>query len=47
MSAKGVASDPQTNKTTSRSIRATITCIDAVIKGGTRFVRLFDLENPS
>jgi hypothetical protein len=39
------ASDPETNKTTSRSIRATITGIDVVIKGGTRFVRLFDLEN--
>ena len=38
-----VASDPQTNKTTSRSIRATITCIDVVTK--VRFVRSFDLEN--
>ena len=38
------ASDPETNKTTSRSIRATITCVVVVIKGGTRFVRSFDLE---
>ncbi len=37
------ASDPETNKTTSRSIRATITGIDVVTK--VRFVRSFDLEN--
>ena len=44
MFAKGVASDPQMNKTTIRSTRATITCVDDVVIE-LRFVRLFDFGN--
>jgi hypothetical protein len=38
------AFDPQTNKTTSRSTRATITCVEDVVTK-VRSVRSFDLEN--